>query len=132
MNGNNYGKSYTPEQHAARLHRLDQAGINPTADPEQLGRPTCNCGEAAALSIALSHGEDVDKLMFFSFHSNGRLIAPCTNCMTWVGKKSAGYGTTKGIQSNCECEKKRKRDDEGEGGGGTGISDHAAKRVKVT
>jgi hypothetical protein len=133
MNGKNYGKSYTQEQLNGRRLRLQQAGVNPTADPAQLGRPTCNCGEAAALSIALSYGEDVGKLMFFSFHSNGSLIAPCENCMTWVKEKSAGYWAKGTIQSNCECEKKRKRDDEGEGGGGgTGISDHAGKRVKVT
>jgi hypothetical protein len=54
-----FGKNYTPKRRTSRLDRLDQAGINPTADPKQLKRPTCNCGEAAALSIAQSHGEDV-------------------------------------------------------------------------
>jgi hypothetical protein len=54
-----------------------------------LKRSVYNCGEAAALSIAISHGEELAHLIFASFFKND-LVPPCHNCLTWINK-AAGY-----------------------------------------
>jgi hypothetical protein len=55
-----------------------------------LARPSCNCAEACALSIANSWNDDgvLKDLVFVTFYpenvKGGRVKAPCDNCMKWI------------------------------------------------
>lgn len=88
-----------------RLARLD--GIDPSKsfDPKKMGvpglagssRPYCRCAEPAALSIAISHGQTVDGLVFAAFTSPKYgdkadcVFSPCPNCSMWLNRFAGGY-----------------------------------------
>lgn len=53
------------------------------------------CAEAAALSIALSHGESIGDLVFTSFLPGGSTIVnPCQNCMQWMYQAYGYYNSS--------------------------------------
>jgi hypothetical protein len=111
------------KQALRRISRLEDAGINPK-NKSLMNRPRCHCAEAAALSIAVSYGETLESLMFFAFDTEGKLMRPCSNCLSWLSG-AAGYWDDY-IKCNNSCgdgKPKRKRDD--------GDGDDSNKRRKV-
>ncbi len=85
------GKIINTDQSTRRIRRLDTLGLGPFENGTlNLKRPRCNCAEAAAVSIALSWGEDPSDLIIFPFF-RGKAVPLCENCQTWVPIICLGY-----------------------------------------
>lgn len=92
------------DQAKRRIERLEKANL-PTIQPGVMHgakRPFCRCAEAAAASIAISHGENVGDLTFVAFIapqfsagevSSDEVYPPCPNCSIWLNQYAGGYIT---------------------------------------
>ncbi len=120
------GRQIRSSQSQRRIRRLSDGGINPLSDPANLRRPTCNCAEASAFSIAQAYDQKLEDLSFITFYpgsgqdrrgSGDTPKAPCPNCMKWIVRSGGYYDGSKFV-----CTRKDGGGDSGGMGGGTSSS----------